>query len=90
MALGNRCEMATNLKPDIGGRTGRAPGYVARGLWRKVAIYLGLACVYLVSTVPVGLGIYSLKTHMGYDAFSVGGFHAFQRCLATSFPIGKH
>jgi hypothetical protein len=56
---------------------------------RRIALY-GLAfALYLASTVPVGLFLYSIKTEVGVDIFTNGGFHAYMRCLSTSFPIGE-
>ena len=37
---------------------------------RRLALYAFLTLVYLVSTVPVGLFLYSIKTEIGLDAFA--------------------
>jgi hypothetical protein len=42
--------------------------------------HLGVA-LYLISTVPVGMTLYAIKTEMGWDIFKHGGFHALASCL---------
>jgi hypothetical protein len=54
---------------------------------RRIAVYALLFIVYLVSTVPIGLFLYSLKTKVGINIFGRGGFHAYLQCLNTSFPM---
>jgi hypothetical protein len=54
---------------------------------RRIGIYALLLAVYLVSTVPIGLFLYSLKTKAGINVFGSGGFHAYLQCLNTSFPV---
>lgn len=39
--------------------------------------------LYLASSVPVGLFIYSLKMDLGLDIFSRTGFHGFLYCLKS-------
>ena len=56
---------------------------------RRLVLYSLLFVLYLVSTVPVGLFIYSIKTEVGFDIFRDGGFHTYMRCLNTSFPVGR-
>jgi hypothetical protein len=56
---------------------------------RRLVLYSLLFVLYLISTVPVGLFIYSVKTEVGFDMFRDGGFHAYMRCLSTSFPVGR-
>jgi hypothetical protein len=56
---------------------------------RRLAAYALLFVAYLVSTVPIGLFLYSLKTKAGVDIFGRGGFHAYMRCLNTSFPLSR-
>ena len=48
-------------------------------------LFTVLLALYLASTVPVGLFLYSLKTDSGVNIFSEGGFHAYMRCLGKSF-----
>lgn len=49
---------------------------------KKTAFYLFLFVVYLISTVPVGLFIYSIKSDkLGIDIFSKTGFHTYLQCL---------
>ena len=54
---------------------------------RRVGLYALLAALYLVSTVPVGLFLYSLKTHAGINVFEHGGFDTYVQCLRTSFEL---
>jgi hypothetical protein len=49
-------------------------------LMRRVVLFTLLFTVYLVSTVPVGLFLYSMKTAIGIDIFKHGGFHAYMQC----------
>jgi hypothetical protein len=56
-------------------------------MWRRIGWYAILLVVYLASTVPVGLFIYSVKTEVGLDIFRDGGFHAYMGCLSRSFPL---
>ena len=58
-------------------------------IWLRIALYVILFAVYLVSTVPVGLSMYSLKTEVGLDIFKEGGFHAYMACLSRSFPLSR-
>ena len=58
-------------------------------LVRQLVLYSVLFVLYLASTVPVGLFIYSIKTEVGLDIFREGGFHAYMQCLSASFPIAK-
>jgi hypothetical protein len=53
---------------------------------RRAALFAFLLALYLVSTVPVGLFLYSLKTDSGVNIFAEGGFHAYMQCLGKSFP----
>jgi hypothetical protein len=55
-------------------------------MWRASLYALALVA-YLVSTIPVGLFLYSLKSAAGLDIFSRGGFHTYMQCLETSFPL---
>lgn len=50
---------------------------------KKVALGLVLFVVYLISTVPVGLFLYSLKNDMKINVFNETGFHAYMGCLET-------
>jgi hypothetical protein len=58
-------------------------------LVRRLTLYSALFVTYLVSTVPVGLFIYSIKTEVAFDIFPDGGLHAYMQCLSTSFPVAK-
>lgn len=49
---------------------------------RRLFFGLVLFIVYLVSTVPVGLFLYSLKSDfLGINIFTKTGFHAYMQCL---------
>ena len=54
---------------------------------RRFALYALLAILYLASTVPVGLFIYSLKTRADINVFEHGGFDTYMQCLRTSFRL---
>ena len=54
---------------------------------RRIGLYAVLVALYLISTVPVGMFLYGLKTEAGMDIFEAGGFHAYMQCLSTSFPL---
>jgi hypothetical protein len=56
-------------------------------LARRIAVVGLLLILYLASTVPVGLFLYSLKNEAGIDIFAHGGFHAYVQCLKSSFPL---
>ena len=58
-------------------------------VWLRIGMYVVLFAVYLASTVPVGLFIYSVKTRAGLDVFRDGGFHAYMACLSRSFPLSR-
>ena len=40
---------------------------------RRAGLYAFFVALYLVSTVPVGLFLYSLKTEVGLNIFKHGG-----------------
>jgi hypothetical protein len=65
----------------------RSPHRTEAKLARRIGFYSLLLAVYLVSTVPVGLFLYSLKTAVGFDLFKEGGVHAYMQCLRSSFPL---
>ncbi len=37
--------------------------------------------LYVVTSIPVGLFLYSLKTDLGINIFSSTGFHSYVSCL---------
>ena len=37
--------------------------------------------LYLISTVPVGMTLYAIKSEMGWNIFKQGGFHTLASCL---------
>ena len=52
---------------------------------QRITLYTLIFALYLASTVPVGLFLYSVKNSVGVDIFQEGGFHTFMHCLNTSF-----
>ena len=58
-----------------------------RSILRRIGLWTILVALYLLSTVPVGLFLYSLKSEVGLDIFKSGGFHAYMQCLGNSFPL---
>jgi hypothetical protein len=42
---------------------------------------LGFALFYVLSVIPVGLGVYALKSQAGIELLKHGGYHAALRCL---------
>jgi hypothetical protein len=58
-------------------------------LTRRIGLYALFFVLYLVSTVPVGLFIYSVKTEVGFDIFEQVGFHTYMQCLSESFPLKR-
>jgi hypothetical protein len=53
---------------------------------RRATLVAVALVLYLASTVPVGLFLYSLKTGADIDIFNPGGFHRYMECLGKSFP----
>ena len=51
----------------------------------RIALYALVFVLYLASTVPVGLLLYSVKNGLGLQIFKEGGLHDFVRCVKTSF-----
>jgi hypothetical protein len=56
-------------------------GKMGRKVLRRAAVFTVLVVLYLASTVPVGLFLYSLKTDTGVNIFEEGGFHTYMQCL---------
>jgi hypothetical protein len=54
---------------------------------KRIGLCALLGILYLISTVPVGLFLYSLKTDAGFDIFRPGGYHAYVQCLDVSFRL---
>jgi hypothetical protein len=59
---------------------------MTRRFMRRATLVAVALVLYLASTVPVGLFLYSLKTGAGIDIFRPGGFHRYMECLGKSFP----
>ena len=47
--------------------------------WSVILVSLG--GLYLVTSVPVGLFLYSMKSDMGINVFEKTGFHSYVQCL---------
>lgn len=56
---------------------------------RRGIIGVALFVLYLASTIPIGLALYSLKAEAGYDFFKAGGFHTYMQCVETSFSKAR-
>lgn len=50
---------------------------------KTVLLSLVLFVLYLASTIPVGLFLYSIKSEAGINLFSRTGFHSYLHCLKT-------
>lgn len=48
---------------------------------KKTLIILSFIILYLITSVPVGLFIYSVKSEFGIDVFKRTGFHGYLHCL---------
>lgn len=57
---------------------------------KKILIFLICLILYLVSTVPVGLFLYSIKTINGLNVFRYTGWHAYMSCLLTEADKIEH
>ena len=62
---------------SCGCKTCRKPRY---WLW-----ILGFFVVYVVSAVPLGLFVYTLKKDFGWNVFNKGGIHSYFYCVRHSF-----
>lgn len=49
--------------------------------WHRVWWWVIVAVLYLVTAIPLGMGLYSLKSWLGWNVSAAGGFHSFQRCM---------
>lgn len=55
-----------------------------RALWRSfrnIFICFSVLVLYVVTAVPVGLFVYSIKSDLGINLFQKTGFHSFLQCL---------
>ena len=52
---------------------------------QRIALFALVFALYLASTVPVGLLLYSIKNGLGYQLFQEGGLHDLMRCMKVSF-----
>jgi hypothetical protein len=48
---------------------------------KNILIASFVLALYLASTVPVGLFLYSLKSSYGINVFSETGYHSYTHCL---------
>ena len=63
-------------------------GMLLKAPSRKTWLLLGaFGLFYLVTVVPVGLFLYSLKSNNGVNVFSKGGYHTYLKCLAVSVEL---
>jgi hypothetical protein len=58
---------------------------MGRNRSQRIALYALVFALYLASTVPVGLLLYSIKNGLGYQLFQEGGLHDLMRCMKASF-----
>jgi hypothetical protein len=49
--------------------------------WIRALLITSGVALYLISTVPVGMALYAIKTEIGWDIFKHGGFHTLASCL---------
>jgi len=47
----------------------------------RIAFFAVVFVLYVVSTVPIGLALYTIKSKMGFNILQTGGFHAFTACI---------
>lgn len=52
---------------------------------KKILFYFLLFCIYIISTIPIGLFLYTIKTNKDINIFSESGFHAYEQCLKQEF-----
>ena len=55
-----------------------------RALW-----FVFFVVLYLATSVPVGLFIYSLKSDAGLNIFSKTGFHSYMFCLKEQAALAQ-
>ena len=48
---------------------------------RKIFMVILFLAVYLISAVPIGLFLYSIKSNADLNIFTKTGFHAYKTCL---------
>lgn len=57
---------------------------INKAIWRSfrnIFLFFALLVLYVVTAVPFGLFVYSLKTDLGINLFQKTGFHSFVQCL---------
>ncbi len=50
---------------------------------KRFFLVIAFLIIYVITSVPIGLFIYSLKSDLGINIFSKTGFHAYLECLST-------
>ncbi|MET0529304.1 MAG: hypothetical protein ABW003_13375 [Microvirga sp.] len=55
----------------------------------RIAFFAVVFVLYVVSTVPIGLALYTIKSRMGFNIFQSGGFHAFTACIDRQISTVK-
>ena len=55
---------------------------------KRALFYFFLVVAYLASTIPVGIGLYSIKSYLGIDIIKHGGLHAFSACVEKQLGNG--
>ena len=55
----------------------------------RIAFFAVVFIVYVISTVPVGLALYTIKSKMGFNILQAGGFHAFTACIDRQLSTVK-
>jgi len=54
---------------------------------KRTLIIIGCILLYLISSVPVGLFLYSMKSDFGIDVFKNTGFHGYLSCLQEQVSL---
>lgn len=70
--------------------TKRSGNIFVKAFVRSMLVVLFIA-LYLITSVPVGLFLYSMKSDLGINVFSKTGFHAYMHCLRQeAYKIKLH
>lgn len=54
---------------------------------KRLFISLMIVALYLISVIPVGMGLYAIKNWLGYNVSAIGGFHSLQKCMASEWDL---
>ena len=52
-------------------------------MFKKVLIVLFCVVLYIVTAVPIGMFLFTMKMDMGVDIFKRTGFHGYVACLKS-------